>query len=142
MRCQNPTQGGYMYRQVCLPNRCVRPNARDQLLLGDEKAGTIEKDREYLYGTTSNMDRLSRLQEKPLFRQQAKWSEDDFSGGHHGLLQPISWLPRSPMTLGNRRNQAQVVQRRSGSRSLMADRKELAVPVMVSLQAILWIDRT
>ena len=36
-----------------------------------------------------------------------------------------------PTTLGNRRNHAQVVQQRSGSRSPMADRKELTIPVTV-----------
>ncbi len=36
-----------------------------------------------------------------------------------------------PTTLSNGRNHAQVEQQRSGSRSPMADRKELTVPVMV-----------
>src|ERR1700750_1382467 len=36
-----------------------------------------------------------------------------------------------PPTPSIRRNHAQVVQQRSGSRSLMADRKELALPVVL-----------
>src|SRR5271156_6979920 len=50
----------------------MRPDAGDQLILCDELAGPIKQCNEHIEGATAQADRIARMQQEPLCRQQAE----------------------------------------------------------------------
>ena len=69
---EHPAQRRHLDLKITFIDVGMRPDAGDQLILGDELARPIEQCNEGIEGAAAQANGLARVQQKPLCRQQAE----------------------------------------------------------------------